>query len=71
MELFLVSGIGPRWKKWETCNTPLTFLSPDHQFMNYLSVTSPDQSLTHQGLVSDDPLPVWDPYCDLAFNQWF
>ena len=46
MELFLVSGIGPRWKKWVTCNTPLTFLSPDHQFMNYLSVTSPDQSLT-------------------------
>ena len=37
MELFLVSGIGPRWEKWVTCNTPLTFLSPDHQFMTYLS----------------------------------
>ena len=37
MELFLVSGISPRWEKWMTCNTPLTFLSPDHQFMTYLS----------------------------------
>ena len=38
MELFLQSGIGPRYEKWATCNTTYTFLSPDHQFMIYLPV---------------------------------
>ena len=68
MELFLVSGIGPRWKKWVTCNTPLTFLSPDHQFMNYLSVTSPDQSLT---VLVPSGTGQWWSYASLGPILWF